>query len=413
MSATVDPGLKAFVDARLMELRAREPDIPFPQEEYDARLEKLRGRMTDAGIDTLLVSSPEGACWLHGYRSRWNKMQSPTEWPPLQMTAVHADSGRYIAFDTTEHEDMLRMTSVSQDNRLSVAENMAGMLPFIVNELAAEGWLGGTVGIEKWSPVPNRATSEAIEAQLVAHGSTIVDASALVREVRRIKSPRELAYIEEAVRICDVGLRALAESLKPGITELEAWAEMMRAMAAEGGEPAGIHECVVVGPAELGHMFSSKRPIRAGEYLFADPCGVVYRYHGNVAKAFFIGEPPKEALRIAEIEAGAYELLCSTAKAGTPVRDVNRVLRAYYQDAGVWGMHAWTGGYELGIAFPPDWVGEFVFTVDDEDPEEVFEAGMVTNYESMVHFAMIDTIVYEENGARALSGLPHELVVVG
>ncbi|MDP9242719.1 MAG: aminopeptidase P family N-terminal domain-containing protein, partial [Actinomycetota bacterium] len=276
MSRTVDPELGAFVDARLAELRAREPDIPFPQEEYDARLSKLRGRMEDAGIDTLLVSSPEGACWLHGYRSRWNKMQSPTAWPPLQMTAVHADSGRYIAFDTTEHEDLLRLTSVSRDNRLSVAEDMDGMLPFILKELSAEGWLGGTVGIEKWSPVPNRAVSEAVEAELVAHGSTIVDASALVREVRRIKSPRELALVEEAVRICDVGLRALADFLKPGVTELEAWAEMMRAMAAEGGEPAGIHECVVVGPAELGHMFSSKRPIESGDYLFADPCGVVY-----------------------------------------------------------------------------------------------------------------------------------------
>src|SRR5207245_1403976 len=175
----------------------------------------------------------------------------------------------------------------------------------------------------------------------------VVGASASVREVRRIKSPRELAYIEEAVRICDIGLRALGDALEPGITELEAWAEMMRAMAAEGGEPAGIHECVVVGPAELGHMFSSKRPRRAGEYLFADPCGVVYRYHGNVAKASSMGEPPKEALRIAEIEAGAYGLLCSTAKAGTPVRDMNRVLREYYRDAGVWGMHEWTGGYEL------------------------------------------------------------------
>ena len=412
MTATQDPELKAFVEARLAELRAREPDIPFPQEEYDARLEKLRGRMLDSGIDLLLVSSPEGACWLHGYRSRWNKVQSPTEWPPLQMTAVHADSGRFIAFDTTEHEDLLRLTSVSKDNRLSVAENMDGMLPFIVKELEAEGWLGGTVGIEKWSPVPNRAVSEAIEAELVSRGSTIVDASATVREVRRIKSPREIAYVEEAVRICDAGLLALARFLRPGVTELEAWAELLLGMAAEGGEPAGIHECVVVGPAELGHMFSSTRRINQGDSLCAYPSGVRYRYHGNVANAFFMGEPPGEALRIAEIEAGAYPILCEHAKAGTPVRDVNKVLREYYVDAGVWGLHEWTGGYELGISFPPDWVGEFVFTVDDEDPEEVFEAGMVTNYESMVHYAMIDTIVYEENGARTLSSLPHELVVV-
>jgi hypothetical protein len=131
----LDPELKAFVDARLEELR--EPDIPCPQEEYDARLEKLG--MADQRIDTLLVSSPEGVCWLHGYRSRWNKMQSSTEWPPLHVTAVHADSGRYVTFDTTEHQDMLRMTSVSRHNRLSVAEDMAGM-PFIVKELSGEGW---------------------------------------------------------------------------------------------------------------------------------------------------------------------------------------------------------------------------------------------------------------------------------
>ena len=61
--------------------------------------------MEDAGIDTLLVSSPEGACWLHGYRSRWNKMQSPTEWPPLQMTAVNAADpamGAYLGGDRKE-----------------------------------------------------------------------------------------------------------------------------------------------------------------------------------------------------------------------------------------------------------------------------------------------------------------------
>ncbi len=36
---------------------------------------------------------------------------------------------------------------------------------------------------------------------------------------------------------------------------------------------------------------------------------------------------------------------------------------------------------------------------------------MVANHERMMHFAMIDTIVYGEERARALSNLPHELVV--
>jgi Xaa-Pro dipeptidase len=407
-----DPQLKAFVDDRLEELRAREPQIPFPLEEYDHRLQKLLGRMDTAGIDLLLLSSPEIVCWLHGYRSRWNKTQSPTVWPPLQTTAVSLAQGRYIQFETLEHEFMAMMTSVCADNRFSKGEDLGSMLPFIVQELSSEGWLTGIVGMEKHSSIPNRAVSEAVDAELTSRGCTVVDASALTREVRRVKSPRELAFIEEAVRICDVGLSALGKALRPGMTELEAWAEMMSAMAAEGGEPAAIHECVVVGPVELGHMFSSRRQVQAGDNLFADPCGVVNRYHGNVALTLWMGDPPKEALRLAEIEAGAYDVLCSIAKAGTPVREVNRALREYYVESGTWGMHAWTGGYELGISFPPDWVGEFVFTADDEAPEGVFEAGMVTNYESMVHLPMIDTVVYEEDGARTLSSLPHEIVAV-
>lgn len=408
----VDPELKAYVDARLADLRSRAPDIPFPREEYADRLGKLRSLMTASGIDLLLVSSPEAICWLHGYRSRWNKTQSPTAWPPLQATAVHVDHDRFIAFETLEHQYMMLKTSISTDNRFSKAEDLHGMLSFLIQELDAEGWLRGTAGIEKYSATPNRVVSEAVEAALTGRGARVIDASAILRGARRVKSPRELACIEEATRICDSGLLALQKELRPGMTELEAWAELLRGMAAEGGEPAGIHECVVVGPIELGHMFSSRRQIRAGDYLFADPCGVVNRYHGNVAATYWMGEPPKEALALAEIEAGAYDVLRATAKAGTAIRDVNRALRQYYADAGVWGMHAWTGGYELGIAFPPDWVGEFVFTVDDEDPDDVFEAGMVTNYESMIHHVMIDTVVYEAGGARTLSRLPHQILVV-
>ncbi len=408
----LDPDLKAFVDDRLAELRARDPVIPFPREEYRERLNKLRSRMDAAGVDVLLLSSPEAIYWLHGYRSRWNRTQSPTAWPPLQTTAVHLDQDRFITFETLEHEYLLMLTSISTDNRLSKAEDLDGWLSFIVRELEGEGWLKGTIGIEKYSSIPNRAVSEIVEAALVERGARVVNASAITRVVRRLKSPRELAYIAEATRICDAGLQGLRKALRPGMTELEAWAEVVRAMAAEGGEPAAIHECVVVGPIELGHMFSSTRRIQAGDHLFADPCGVVHRYHGNVARTFWMGEPPKEAIRLAEIEAGAYTLLCSTAKAGTPIRDVNRTLREYYQDAGVWGMHFWTGGYELGIGFPPDWVGEFVFTVDDEDPDGVFEAGLVSNFESMIHFVMIDTLVYEEDGARTLSQLPHQIMVV-
>lgn len=86
-------------------------------------------------------------------------------------------------------------------------------------------------------------------------------------------------------------------------------------------------------------------------------------------------------------------------------------LRAYYQDCGLWDRRGWLGGYEFGVAFPPDWVGEWMFGVDDADSDDVFEDGLVTNYESIVGLVLIDTFVIGPGGAERLGGLPREILV--
>ncbi|MFC7766520.1 M24 family metallopeptidase [Leucobacter soli] len=82
-----------------------------------------------------------------------------------------------------------------------------------------------------------------------------------------------------------------------------------------------------------------------------DPCGVYNHYHANVAATFFVGEAPEEALEISAIQAGAYELLCQTARVGTPIRETNRVLKEYYEDAGTWGSTIGPAGTSSGSAF--------------------------------------------------------------
>ena len=99
-------------------------------------------------------------------------------------------------------------------------------------------------------------------------------------------------------------------------------------------------------------------------------------------------------------------------------------MRAHYIEGGIWQFHDYCGGYELGIAFPPGWVGEFEWSVADEDPQGVIESGLVTNYENTFRnenaaypFAQIafsrDTLVYCETGARRLSAIPVDLIVLG
>ena len=121
-----------------------------------------------------------------------------------------------------------------------------------------------------------------------------------------------------------------------------------------------------------------------------------------------MGDPPAELTAITEILAGAFDVLVETARVGTPFDDVTARLAEYYRDAGAPEGESFMGGYELGIAFPPDWVGEFCWGTGCDHAGAVVEAGLVTNVESCYFLAMVDTVVFEESGPRLLCGLPRE-----
>lgn len=403
----------AFIDRQTAQIAAREAEYAFDAAEYANRLARLRAAMAEAVLDVLMVTAPDAMCWLHGYQSRWYKSHCTTAWPPFQCTVVHVDHDRMLQFDMERHRHLIPRTSVVGDLRLKSAVDVEDWLRFFLGELAAEGWLRGTVGIEKWSSVPNRATSEILERALTERGCTVVDASLVTRGVRRLKSAAELEVMRQAAAICDSGLRALQAFLTSGVTELEAWQELTRAMVAAGGEPAALQENVWGGTSHLIHARSSRRRLAAGDIVCADPCGVLHGYHANAARTFSIGDPEGAASRLMEVLAQGAKLFQESARVGARVQDVARELREYYEDAGVWERRGWIGGYELGLALPPDWVGEWMFAVDDQDTDDIFEEGLVTNYESIAGLVLIDTFVIARDGAERLSAVPQEILIAG
>ena len=396
--------------------------LPFDREEYLARIAKVQVAMREAGIDLLWVTTPEAICWLHGFMASWYKANAPMRYPQCYGTAIDARSGRFIHFDNPSEHPVATYTSISEDNRWLPDREAVPNLRFIMAELAKEGWLRGTVGMEFWSYVPNRAISTMFEGAFRAHGCDPVDASALLRRARRVKSAQEIAHIEQAMEICDIGHRAIMEHFRPGITELELFGKVTAAMMAAGGEfPALIPifntTPIVDGKQQhLGHAMAGRKLIEPGEILKADLCGVYHRYHANSMRGYYVGETPPPALRDRyRLAAGVFAVIESDIKAGMTVREVNARLRRYYDEVGLWSeSEGWALGYELGLSLPPDWVGDFYFHLgDDKYLDRVFEENMVTNFESLFSTALIDTLVYGKHGTRVLSTTPLELIAVG
>jgi Xaa-Pro aminopeptidase len=407
----------------LREWKLKERQIPFPQREFDLRLARLRTAMAKNGLDVVFLSSPESIYYLSGYSNEWYQAQGSQDWYPASGIAVHRDRDDFVLFEVEDEYLLVRHTSVAKDIRAFRldSENWSGMPKWIVSNLKEDRWLPANIGLEMWSYRPHRGVSEIFQKLLEREGCRVVDCTALLRDLRRVKSPLELECMEQAAKIAKIGIRAFQDAVQPGVTELQVWGEAMRAMAAAGGENPSISVPVVSGPrSALIHALASRRKIRKGDLVGTDLCGVYNRYHVNVARTVSVGKPDPEVDRTVRLAAGAFDVLEDLIEPNLPVRRLLATMNAYYAKVGIADRMWFWGGYELGLSFSPDWVGQFVYEPMKEPGDSRFVPGMIVNYEGIAYLpkdagvsAIIDSIAFEKSGARMLcADVPFELAQV-
>jgi Xaa-Pro dipeptidase len=398
-----------------------ENEAPFSAEEFAGRLERLRRKMAEAKIDLLYLMAPESMYYLSGYQAEWYQAQSPQQWPASSAIAVHVDHDRYILFDSEREAVLGRIFTRSVDSRYFPRGALRGSVEFVVQELKREGWLNGNVGMEFWSYRPNRVVSHRLEDAFVAAGTKVVDGTQVLRELRWVKSPAEIECLKEAARIANIGMAAAKTTIAAGVAELDVYGEMVRAMARAGGENPGITMPVLSGTKTNAlHGLATRRKMKHGEMVLVDLSGVFKRYHINIARTFAIGEPSAEVRDLTNRAARSMELIRSILRPNLPLREFYSTVVDYLRREGLWERRGWVGGYEMGIAFPPDWVGNFVFDpLSSENADRVFEPGTAVNYENQFfmpdhqgQYFTIDSFLFEQKEARMLSDQPFELMVI-
>jgi Xaa-Pro dipeptidase len=396
-------------------------ELPFTLLEYRERLDRIRDRMHTEQVDVLYLSAPESICYVSGHQASWYQGQAASDWHAGSGIAIAAAADNYIHFEDEDEVALARLVSVSTDIRIrSHDEDVEEWALFVASELAAQGWLTGTVGLEMSSSRPNRNYSEIFQAALEAKGVRVVDATKLVRGVRNRKSSQELAHIRTAQNIADIGMRAAISHIRPGVTELDVAAEGTYAMAKAGGESAGIPMTVISGPRNsCVHALPSRRVIMAGDIVNIDICGVYNRYHASLARCISMGEPSQAVAAYHKKIAGGVAAVADLIRPMLTASELLESMKAYYEEAGIWHDRWWVGGYELGIAFPPDTVGEFYYEYEREPGQKVFEPGVVCNYESNFYLpesaglaVSTSTMAFVEEEASFLSGVSPELVTI-
>jgi Xaa-Pro aminopeptidase len=387
-------------------------ELPFLEAEYRDRARRVREEMGRRGVDVLFVMSPANLCYLTGFESIWYPPRAPLG------VVVSRHDERLVFLDYERHETLVRQTALLDDAVFYRYENALDMIAAAFLE---RGWHEGTVGIEWWTQTPGGPLVRETADRLDALGAHVVGGDWIVDRVRAVKSRAEIKCVRRAAEIVDVAFADLLDQVRPGQTELQIAARLDAVMADHGGESAAIRTMVSAGPDVWcrTHSAPSQRPVEAGDVMYVDACGVVNRYHADLCRTLAIGRDHLEAREILEQTAGSVEEVQRVVRPGDPLDVAQRVAEDYvfsrFPREQVW----WVGGYALGIAMPPSWVGH-TYLSNDAFETFTWEPGYVTNYENILFnrergftASYMETLVMTEDHVETLSRHPRELVVAG
>jgi Xaa-Pro aminopeptidase len=384
---------------------------PFTDAEYVDRLRRAREEMAVHGLDALYVTSPANIFYLTGYESIWYPPRLPIG------VVVVREPERTIFFDWIRHEDYARLHTRCDEFVFFEYHDQADPIETVGTAFRDRGLADAVVGVERSGHIPPGPIVDAMAEILAAGGAEIRSADWIVDDLRLFKSAAELERIREAAEIADAAYEQLGEQLRPGLTELQVCGLVHKLLADQGSEVAACSPLVNSGPTAWMdvHSFPTRRELVAGDTLSIDSCAVVDRYHANLCRTFSIGEPNPDAVAALDAAAGSIDELCRLARVGDGPETAAAAAERWVLDRVPAEKVWWVGGYALGIALPPHWVGN-AYLANDGLTSITWQPGYVSNFENILvdkeagfEACTIDTVVMTEEGLEVLSRHPRGL----
>jgi Xaa-Pro aminopeptidase len=132
------------------------------------------------------------------------------------------------------------------------------------------------------------------------------DAGEILAKLRMIKDEVELASIEKACALADLGADVAARLLNPGVTGKEVAEAIERELKKKGAEAVGMSLATGIDTA-LPHAGTSSAKAVEGDLAWLDLVVCVDGYWGDITRTYAIGEIPDEMKRVYRVVLEAQE----------------------------------------------------------------------------------------------------------
>ena len=171
--------------------------------------------------------------------------------------------------------------------------------------------------------------------------ATIVSANPVVRALRMIKTPAELALMEAANTIMLQSLRYAGERTRAGMVPSDIDAMIAAAQKRLGGSYDG--GLVLIGEASA-YPHGSHKPqvVGRGDIVLMDCTGTVHGYQADITRTFVFGaDPSPDQRKLWDQVHRGQQIAIAAAKVGVPAGSVDDAVRHAYES---WGFGP---GYRL------------------------------------------------------------------
>jgi Xaa-Pro dipeptidase len=298
---------------------------PISQAERLQRIAKARALMQKTGIGSIIVESGSSLDYLTGVQ--WHRSER------LTAAVIPATGDPIIVTPFFEKPSVAETLAIPAEIRTWNEDEEP--LKLVADFLRERGVAAAPVGFEE---TDRYFIFDRLSQQLP--GLKAVSANPVVRTLRMLKSPAELALMQAANDITIRAMRHAGEATRTGMTPADFGAAIDAATSTLGGSPE--FALVLIDEASaLPHGSHKPQIVKRGSTILFD-CGcTVHGYQSDISRTFVFGQPSAEQRKVWDQVHEGQQIAIRAAKIGAPAGSVDDAVRAAYES---WGYGP---GYKL------------------------------------------------------------------
>ena len=296
---------------------------PFSVAERAARIERAKSLMAIAKIDAIvLANSTTSSVYfanlrLNGGERLW-ALLLPARAKPFLVCP---------AFEEGRARDVLADGPLGKDAEVLAWQEDESPFTALGKGLSDRGLTSGTIGLDENMKFVFAEGIRAANPHL-----TIVSATPITAGCRMVKDTHEIECLRLANRATLLVYRAVAQSLKQGMTTSDVdglIAAAYRRVGFEGDASLNIDEFTA-----LPHGSPKQQTLREGSILMLDDGCLVEGYNSDITRTFVLGKPTAKMKSVFDLVHRAQTAALRTARPGIPTADVDAAARKVIVDGG-------------------------------------------------------------------------------